>query len=108
MFISNLVDAGGFDLTAREKVFKELGFDCFPKGAKSVCFRQFFKVSALQPIWVQRLKRLGAQAGDDISLCFSESDNLVSVCVLPRDIFIEFEADSKEGVGLMWAFGLEL
>lgn len=106
MIHTNLIDPGGLELSSREKVFYQRGFDCFPKGTQAVCFRQFFTVSQLTPLYAQRLKKLGAKPADEISLCFSESDNLVSVCVLARDIFMEHEADSTEGANLLWAFGI--
>lgn len=108
MYMTNLIDAHGVELSDREKVFRDQGFDCYPRDGKSVCFRQFYKISDLQPMMAQRLKRMGAKPADEISLCFSEADNLVSACVLPRDIFMEFAADSQDGVNLLWSFGLEL
>lgn len=95
-------------LSDKEKVFYGKGFDCFPKGEGAVCFRQFFMVKELAPILATRLKRMGVRPEDDISICYSESDNLVSACVLKRDVFMEHEATSPEGVSLLWAFGIQL
>lgn len=91
-----------------EKVFYERGFDYFPVGPDKGAFRQFFLVGDLQPIWRIRLQRLGARPEDQVSLCYSEGDNVVSACVLKRDLYLEFEANSPQGLGLLWGFGVEL
>lgn len=104
----NLITPPQGTLSDRERVFFGKGFDCFPKGDGAVCFRQFYLVKDLAPMMVARLKRMGVQLEDDISICYSESDNLVSACVLKRDVFIEHEATSPEGISLLWAFGIQL
>lgn len=95
-------------LSDKERVFYEKGFDYFPVGPDKGAFRQFFLVGDLQPIWRIRLQRLGALPEDQVSLCYSEGDNVVSACVIKRDIYLDFEANSSEGIALMWGFGVEL
>ncbi|MCC6201148.1 MAG: hypothetical protein IT466_10280 [Moraxellaceae bacterium] len=95
-------------LTSIESLFDKAGFECFPRGDKHYCFRRFFKVSELQQIWQFRFKRTGALAHHEVTLTFSEADNVISACIMAADTFIEFEADSPKGKNLMWGFGLDL
>lgn len=91
----------------KEMVLHEKGFDCFSVSHERSAFRQFFLVGDLRPIWRVRLQRLGADPEDQVSICYSEGDNVVSTCVLRRDIYLEFEANSLQGLSLLWAFGVE-
>lgn len=104
----SLVNPAPGALSDREMAFYTMGFDCFPKGEGALCFRQFFLVQELKPLLATRLKRMGIHPEDTISICFSESDNVVSACVLKRDFYIEHDADSPAGIGLLWGFGIEI
>lgn len=95
------------EFSDKEKMLHEMGFDSFAVSPEQSAFRQFFLVGDLQPIWRVRLQRLGAGPEDHVSICYSEGDNVVSTCVLKRDIYMEFEADSQQGVSLLWGFGIE-
>lgn len=95
-------------LSDKERLFHSRGFDSFQKGDGALCFRQFFLVRQLTPLWIARLRRMGTDSEDTISICYSESDNVVSACVLTRDLYIEHDATSPAGVCLLWGFGIEV
>ncbi len=40
-------------------------------------------------------------------MAYSESNNVISVCIMACDFYLEFDADSPQGVNLLWGFGLE-
>lgn len=104
----NIIPTAGLSLSTTESLLEKAGFECFPRGDNHYCFRRFFRLSELQLLWKYRLKRHGVQESHEVSLAYSEVDNLISACVVVCDLFIEFDADSPQGKNLMWGFGLEL
>lgn len=103
----NITPTAGLSLSSTETLLEKAGFECFPRGENHYCFRRFFRLSELQLLWKYRFKRQGAQETHEISLAYSEVDNLISACIVACDLFIEFDADSPQGKNLMWGFGLE-
>jgi len=93
-------------LTPLEQVFHQAGYDCFSRGVGQYCFRRFYCIRELEPIWSTRMIRSGAKWQDNVSLCYSGPDNVISAFILSQGILIEFDADSDMGRNLMWGFGL--
>lgn len=104
----SIIPTTGLNLSSVEAVFDRAGFDCFPRGESDYCFRRFFRLSDLQPLMRWRLKRAGVQDRDEVTLTYSETDNVISAFMLRAGILIEYDADSPQGKNLMWGFGLEL
>ena len=50
--------------------------------------------------------RSGAKWQDNVSLCYSGPDNVISAFILSQGILIEFDAGSDMGRNLMWGFGV--
>ena len=95
-------------LTPVELVFHQAGYDCFPRGTDHYCFRQFFRIHELKPMWRARMMRAGAKWQDDVSLCYSGQENVISAFIKSQGTLIEFDADSDMGRNLMWGFGITL
>lgn len=104
----SIIPTTGLNLSSIEAAFDRAGFDCFPRGETDYCFRRFFRLSDLQPLLKWRLKRDGVLDRDEVTLTYSETDNVVSAFILRPGILIEYDADSAQGKNLMWGFGLVL
>lgn len=98
----------GLPLTVEEAVFAQAGFDCIPRGKDQFIFRRFFHVRDLTPLWAARLHKLGGNASDEVSLCYSRPDNSISAFMMGSGLMIEFEADSPRGRNLIWGFGIQI
>ena len=91
-----------------ELVFYQAEYDCFPRGTDQYCFRRFYRICDLEPMWSARMMRAGAKWQDDVSLCYSGQDNVISAFIKSQGTLIEFDADSDMGRNLMWGFGITL
>ena len=52
------------------------------------------------------MMRSGAKLQDDVSLCYSGPDNVISAFIRSQGILIQFDANSGIGHNLMWGFGV--
>ena len=95
-------------LTPLEQVFHQAGYDCFSRGVGQYCFRRFYCLCDLEPIWGARMMRAGAKWQDNVSLCYSGADNVISAFIMSQGTLIEFDADSDMGRNLMWGFGITI
>lgn len=96
------------DLSEVEMMFYRAGFEMLPRGADDVCFRMFFRVSALAPLVKHRLMRMGLEDSDMVSVHYSETDNAVTLYSQAKDLFWGVEADSGQARSMLWGFGIRL
>lgn len=94
-------------VSANHSLLEKSAFERFHQGDNKYCYRRFYQLTELQLLWKYRFKRHGASDQDQISLAYSETNNVISVCIMACDFYFEFDADSPQGVNLMWGFGLE-